>query len=93
MPRLVNANEMSAQTLALGAAIALHSRHPLSRALAETQAGKPATDWIFDTVEEIPGFGLEARHGTDIYRLGRAGWALGRRRMQRPARCWPATAR
>ncbi|WP_378946443.1 cation-translocating P-type ATPase [Mesorhizobium sp. ANAO-SY3R2] len=77
MPRLVNANEMSADTLSLGAAIALHSRHPISRALAETQAGKPAKDWDFDSVEEIPGFGLEAKIGADSYRLGRADWALG----------------
>ncbi|QOF69163.1 cadmium-translocating P-type ATPase [Aminobacter sp. SR38] len=75
-PRLVNAHEISAETLTLAAAIALHSRHPISRALSETQAAMPAKDWHFDSVEEIPGFGLEARLGADTYRLGRSAWAL-----------------
>ena len=77
MPRLVNANEMSAETLSLAAAIALHSRHPISLALAETQLGKPAKEWQFDSIDEVPGLGLEARLGADTYRLGRAAWALG----------------
>lgn len=76
MPQLTNANELSAETLSLAAAIALHSRHPVSRALVETQVRKPAKDWRFDSVNEIPGFGLEARLGADTYRLGRGGWAL-----------------
>jgi Cu2+-exporting ATPase len=75
-PRLMNAREMSADALSVAAAIALHSRHPISRALAETQAGMPAKDGHFDNVEEVPGFGLEARRGADTYRLGRAAWAL-----------------
>ncbi|MCA0275167.1 MAG: cadmium-translocating P-type ATPase [Proteobacteria bacterium] len=77
MPRLVNADEISVETLSLAAAIALHSRHPISRALAETQVNKPAKDWQFDSIDEVPGFGLEARLGGDTYRLGRAAWALG----------------
>ncbi|AWC21490.1 Copper-exporting P-type ATPase A [Aminobacter sp. MSH1] len=76
MPRLVNANEMSPDALALAAAIGRHSRHPISRALAEIPVEMPAKEWAFDAVEEIPGFGLEARSGTDTYRLGRAAWAL-----------------
>jgi len=76
MPRLMNADEISAETLALAAAIALHSRHPISRALAETQSGIPGKGWRFDSIEEVPGFGLEARHGADTYRLGRSTWAL-----------------
>ncbi|GAA4124534.1 cation-translocating P-type ATPase [Aminobacter aganoensis] len=77
-PRLVNANETAPDVLALAAAIGLHSRHPISRALAETRAVKPAKEWAFDAIDEIPGFGLEARIGTDTYRLGRAAWALDR---------------
>ncbi|WP_269933160.1 cation-translocating P-type ATPase [Aminobacter sp. HY435] len=76
MPRLVNSNEISARDLALAAAIALHSRHPISRALAETQDGKSAAEWSFDAVQEVPGFGLEAAIGDNVYRLGRAAWAL-----------------
>jgi len=76
MPRLVNAGEVSPEALTLAAAIGLHSRHPISRALAEIPGEKPAKEWAFDAIEEIPGFGLEARSGTDTYRLGRAAWAL-----------------
>lgn len=67
---------MSPEALTLAAAIGLHSRHPISRALAEIPGEKPAKEWAFDAIEEIPGFGLEARSGTDTYRLGRAAWAL-----------------
>lgn len=75
-PRLMNAHEISADALSVAAAIARHSRHPISRALAETQAGMPTKDWSFDSVEETPGFGLEAWLGADTYRLGRAAWAF-----------------
>jgi Cu2+-exporting ATPase len=76
MPRLTNTHEVPAVTLSLAAAIAMHSRHPISRALAETQAGMAAREWRFDSIDEMPGFGLEARLGADTYRLGRAAWAL-----------------
>ncbi|MEO5323189.1 cation-translocating P-type ATPase [Mesorhizobium sp. CC13] len=74
MPRLVNAGELLSRTLSLAAAIALHSRHPISRALADAAEG--CGEWNFDRVDELPGFGLEAGSGADSYRLGRAEWAL-----------------
>ncbi|MEJ6784201.1 cation-translocating P-type ATPase [Aminobacter sp. Piv2-1] len=74
MPKLMNAGELSSRTLSLAAAIALHSRHPISRALADAAEG--GSEWKFDRVDELPGFGLEARSGADTYRLGRAEWAL-----------------
>ncbi|MGF7008194.1 cation-translocating P-type ATPase [Aminobacter sp. BE322] len=74
MPKLVKAGELSSRTLSLAAAIALHSRHPISRALAD--AAESGSEWTFDRVDELPGFGLEARSGADTYRLGRAEWAL-----------------
>lgn len=76
MPRLVNANEVSADSLSIAAAIAAHSRHPVSRALVEAQGTNATGKWDFDSVEELPGFGLEARLGPDTYRLGRGAWAL-----------------
>ncbi|MGZ8335810.1 MAG: heavy metal translocating P-type ATPase [Allosphingosinicella sp.] len=61
-----------ADRLALAAAIARHSRHPYSRALADAGSN---SGFGFDVVEERPGFGVEARIGPDVWRLGRAGWA------------------
>ena len=74
MPRLTNARDVPAAALSLASAIAVHSRHPISRALADAAVG--TGKWTFDAVEEVPGFGLEARRGNDVYRLGRAEWAL-----------------
>jgi Cu2+-exporting ATPase len=75
-PRLVDPGETSPQALAVAAALAAHSRHPYSRALAAA-GGSAATDIAFEPVTEHPGHGLEARDGDTVYRLGRAGWALG----------------
>ncbi len=75
-PRLVDGAAIPAETLALAAALASHSRHPYSRALASARPhGGPAA--TFDTVTEHPGLGLEAKSGSATYRLGRASWALG----------------
>ncbi|NMG40642.1 cadmium-translocating P-type ATPase [Chelativorans sp. ZYF759] len=73
-PRLVNADEVAPADLALAAALAVHSRHPLSLALAEA-AGNAATQ-TFEHIAELPGLGVEARNGAEIVRLGRANWAL-----------------
>ena len=78
MPRLVNANKIPPEMLSLAGAMALHSRHPVSRALAEAGGAAATRQWSFDSVEEVPGFGLQARLGSDVYRLGRAPWALGK---------------
>ncbi len=75
-PRRIDTGAVDAQTLAIAAAIASHSRHPYSRALAATQSlNLPVS---FEEVSEHPGSGLEARSGASAYRLGRAGWALSR---------------
>jgi len=72
-PALIDDGRIDAEALALAGAIAAHSRHPYSRALA---AAAPPSAARFDAVSETPGAGLEARRGADVYRLGRAGWAL-----------------
>ena len=72
-PRLVNGDAMPPQVLALAGALAAHSRHPYSRALAAA-AGHTAVPALHD-VTEHPGFGLEARDGSSVIRLGRPGWA------------------
>ena len=73
-PMLVNADEVAAEDLALAAAIARHSRHPLSRALA---ASVPDAGGGRFEVEEIAGEGVLARAAPGgTYRLGRASFAL-----------------
>ena len=76
-PVLLNGDAFSPSTLALAAAIARHSRHPLSKALASVAAGGEAGRLRL-SVEEIAGEGLQAtaQDGT-VYRLGRSSFALG----------------
>ena len=76
MPRLLDADRLDAQTLALAAALAAYSRHPASRALAA--AGRGMASFRFSDVVEHPGLGIEARLEGKRYRLGRAGWALNK---------------
>jgi Cu2+-exporting ATPase len=58
---------------AVAAAIASHSRHPYSQALAAL--GIVSAPIVFDEVTEHPGDGLEASSDRTIYRLGRPDWA------------------
>lgn len=64
----------TSQPFAIAAAIAGHSRHPLSSALADAYTG-PLPQ--IDAVTEIPGCGLEAVTPEGIYRLGNRGFACG----------------
>ena len=74
--RLANRAEIQPATLAIAAAIAAHSRHPLSEAIVSAAAGLPASTPAFDRIAEVPGCGVEARDSTGTWRLGRAAWAL-----------------
>lgn len=75
-PQLVD-HGTDPDVLALAAGIAAHSRHPYSRALSAAASRKrtiaPAA------VSEYAGNGVEATIGSDIFRLGRAEWALSDR--------------
>lgn len=71
---LTNRAEIDPQHLAIAAAMAVHSRHPQSRALS---AAAPSAALPFSRIEEYPGLGLEAEALGSVYRLGRVGWALG----------------
>lgn len=73
-PSLLNAKAVSPSVLGLAAAIAAQSRHPVSTAIAAAHAGPLPS---FDSIEERPGLGVEARQGDTLYRLGRPEWALG----------------
>lgn len=72
-PQLIVHDEADRTTLTLASAIASHSRHPYSQALAAL--GSAPAPIAFDEVTEHPGAGLEARSRHTIYRLGRPDWA------------------
>ncbi|HWT57640.1 MAG TPA: cation-translocating P-type ATPase [Rhizobium sp.] len=74
-PCLVRVEAMEDGAAAIARGLAAHSRHPLSQALVRDAELVHAPN--FDSVAEIPGGGLEARHGTDVYRLGNATFACG----------------
>ncbi|WP_018237289.1 heavy metal translocating P-type ATPase [Ensifer sp. BR816] len=73
--RLGNVNDVPAGTLSLAAAMARFSRHPASVAIAAANVEGQTPPMAFDRVEEIHGYGIEARAGNQIYRLGRPSWA------------------
>jgi len=75
-PQLLNAAAIDPAAMGIASAIAAHSRHPYSRALAI--AGHPGAvpQLASADVFEHPGSGMEARIGPHRYRLGRAAWAL-----------------
>ncbi len=77
IPELRNLADIDPQVLAIAASVASHSRHPFSRAILRA-AGSARATTAFDSVEEVPGLGIEARSGGTVWRLGRAGWSLGR---------------
>ncbi len=72
-PRLLDGEKFSRRDMALAAGLAVHSRHPLSQALAHAVSGPVE---VFDTVTEIPGNGLEAVTAKGTYRLGNRRFAL-----------------
>lgn len=73
-PRLMNAGGITDDHFATAAGLALHSRHPLSRALARACPAAPAP---FGSVREVGGGGLEAKNASGRWRLGNRTFALG----------------
>jgi P-type Cu2+ transporter len=74
-PRLVNADSISAEHLAIAAELSSYSRHPLSTAI-QAAAGQLSAKGMDAPATEFPGLGLEANIGKMTYRLGRPSWAL-----------------
>lgn len=74
--RLANDDPVDPATLAVAAAIAAHSRHPYSRALAAAGRDKGLALPALTSISETPGAGLEAHIDGHVYRLGRSDWAL-----------------
>jgi Cu2+-exporting ATPase len=75
-PRLANAEAIDPDALALAAAIAAHSRHPYSQAIAAAGTAQRSAPMTLSSVSEHPGSGMEARIDATVYRLGRPEWAL-----------------
>jgi len=75
-PRLVAAERIDSASLSLAAALASHSRHPYSRAIVEAAANLLPSPAAFDDISEQAGFGLQAKSGDTVFRLGRPSWAL-----------------
>jgi Cu2+-exporting ATPase len=76
VPVLANANEIDAGDLGFAVAMAAHSRHPFSKAIAAAGGGLPAT--AFDSIDEVAGKGIEATSDGATWRLGRADWAISK---------------
>jgi Cu2+-exporting ATPase len=76
VPRLIDPATIDPEALRIAAVIAVHSRHPYSRAVEAACAANPVQTLEPDAITEHPGCGLEARIGPHLYRLGRANWAL-----------------
>lgn len=76
MLRLVNGDRITPADMAVAAQLAMHSRHPVARAIAEANRDVSMKSQILDAVNEVPGFGLEASMNGSVWRLGRAQWAL-----------------
>ncbi|MFN0115218.1 MAG: heavy metal translocating P-type ATPase [Paracoccaceae bacterium] len=64
--------------LAVAAALATASSHPLSRSLAAALAARGVVPATLDEVREVPGAGVEGMCRGTRLRLGRADWAAGR---------------
>ena len=71
-PSLVSADPLPAEMRPVAHALAQGSSHPLSVALAAALTDHMAAD--LSDVAEHPGFGVSARWGGRIVRLGRADW-------------------
>ena len=74
-PALASPKLIDRGALCIAAAMAAHSRHPYSLAIAAAGRKMGTTPVDFDALEEIPGSGLEARIGQTVFRLGRPHWA------------------
>jgi len=69
-PALTNADQISDENRTIAAAMAQHSAHPLSKAIALAFS----SDLEISDILEHPGFGTSGKLGDTPVRLGRAGW-------------------
>jgi P-type Cu2+ transporter len=74
--QFINVDAIEPASLALAVAIAAHSRHPYSLAIAAAGRRRGAPPVTLNDVTEILGSGLESHVNEKTYRLGQADWAL-----------------
>jgi len=75
-PHVANLETIPSAALNIAAAIAEHSRHPYSVALAGAVTAGGTFAIPSSAISETPGSGLEARVNSCVYRLGCPAWAL-----------------
>lgn len=75
-PQLVEPQNLDPNALRIAGALAAYSRHPNSRAIEIAAKAVIPSGLVFETMNEYPGYGLEATMDGNVYRLGRANWAL-----------------
>jgi Cu2+-exporting ATPase len=73
-PRVINLHEVDPEVASIAAALAQHSRHPLSRALSNVVFAK---DIALSDIHEIAGSGMEGKSASGTYRLGNRRFACG----------------
>jgi Cu2+-exporting ATPase len=69
---MLQAGDYAAADLRLAASLALHSAHPLSKALVEAYKGDDLLP--LDAVREVAGQGLEGFYDAQRVRIGQRGW-------------------
>ncbi|WP_241559936.1 heavy metal translocating P-type ATPase [Solirhodobacter olei] len=73
-PEPVRLDARAPEDLALAAALAAASAHPLARALATGAAAAGVAPAAVEDLREVPGYGVEGRYRGRVVRLGRAEW-------------------
>ena len=74
LPKLVNDIDMNDEERSILYALSNASKHPLARVLAQTLKQQGAELVALESIQEVPGLGVEAKFQNDIVRLGRADW-------------------
>lgn len=73
--RLKNAEASEERALSIAGLLASYSSHPASRAISQAYGGGSA-GLLIEDMAEIAGLGIKGRIGGELYRLGRASWAV-----------------
>ncbi|CUH76145.1 Cation-transporting ATPase PacS [Tritonibacter multivorans] len=73
-PELVNLDQIPEQDLAVAAALAAGSAHPLAQAIAKAARAANVAPAAVADLREVPGFGVEGHWQGHRVRLGRASW-------------------
>ncbi len=86
-PRLIDAEAVDRTMLERAASLALHSRHPLSKALVKAAQSRGLTPMRRSFVREIAGSGLVSETAQGTERLGSAAW-VGLEETDKPTTLW-----